>query len=81
MAQITINTTVEERNIVLEVLKKIEGKTIPVSKIACTAGLNESKTRYIIMDLIDAGQLRRIKTRAINKHYIRYSYQVVTSSK
>lgn len=77
MAHYVVETTPEERQKVLEAIKEIEGKTIPVSAIARLAGLSESRTRYSIIDLIDEGKIQRIPTKAFNTHYIRYSYKIL----
>lgn len=77
MAQITISTSGEEQDKVLEVLKALNGKVTAVSAIAKMAGMKDSRVRYAIQDLVDAGKVRRVPTRAFNKHYIRYSYEVL----
>ena len=77
MAQITISTTKEEQEAVLKVLKELRETTAPVSTIANLAGLSQSRARYAIADLLEAGKIERIPTKAFNKHYIRYSYRVL----
>ena len=77
MAQINVNTTEEEREKVLQVLKELNGAVTPVSKVATMAGLKHSRARYVIMDLIDAGKIEKVPHRVFNKHYIRYSYNVL----
>lgn len=77
MASITVETTPEERDTVLQVIKEIDGQVTPVSKIAEMAGLNQTRTRYVIMDLIEQSKIARVPHRAINKHYIRYSYKII----
>ena len=77
MAQINVSTTEEERNKVLLALKEVEGDIVPVAKIATLSGLKPSKTRYVIMDLVDMGLIRKVPHRAFNKHYVRYSYIVL----
>lgn len=77
MAQITISTSSEEQDKVLEVLKELNGKVTAVSAIAKMAGMRDSRVRYAIQDLVDAGKVRKVPTRAFNKHYIRYSYEVL----
>lgn len=77
MAQITISTSGEEQDKVLEVLKELQGKVTAVSAIAKMAGMRDSRVRYAIQDLVDAGRVRKVPTRAFNKHYIRYSYEVL----
>lgn len=77
MARIIITTTKEEQTAVLAVLKKIEGETTPVSAIARAAKLNQSRTRYVLVDLEESGKIRKIPTRTFNKHYIRYKYEVI----
>lgn len=77
MAYIIITTTAEEHTKVLSALKDLEGKTVSVSEIAREAGMNPNRVRYVISDLADAGKIKRIPTKAFNKHYVRYKYEVV----
>lgn len=77
MAQITVTTTAEERNAVLKVLVELNGTVTPVSKIAKLAGLKQSRARYALLDLVEAGKVEKVPHRAFNKHYVRYSYTVV----
>ena len=77
MAQITISTTGDEQDKVLEVLKELNGKVTAVSAIARMAGMRDSRVRYAIQDLVDAGKVRKVPTKAFNKHYIRYGYDVL----
>lgn len=76
MALITVITTPEEHDAVLAALRQLNGKTAPVSAIAESAGLSQSRTRYVILDLEEAGRIKRIPTKAFNKNYIRYKYEV-----
>lgn len=77
LANIVITTTVEEQNKVLQAIKELQGKTVAVSEIARVADLNQNRVRYVITDLLDAGKIKRTATKAFNKHYIRYSYEVL----
>ena len=77
MAQINITTTIEEQDIVLEAIKKLQGQTVAVSTIASMAGMNQSRVRYVITDLEEAGKIKRVPTKAFNEHYIRYRYEVL----
>ena len=77
MASIIVETTPEERESVLQVIKELDGQQVPVAKIASMAGLGQTRTRYVIMDLIEQGKIRRVASRAINKHYIRYVYEIL----
>lgn len=77
MPQITINTTEEERTKVLSAVKQLQGEVIPVNKLAEAAELPYSRARYALVDLIEAGKVRRIAAKAFNKHYCRYRYEVV----
>lgn len=77
MAQINIVTTVEEQEKVLEAIRKLQGQTVAVSGIAREAGMNQNRVRYVITDLLDAGKIKREPTKAYNKNYIRYKYEVV----
>lgn len=76
MARIIIKTTAEEQTKVLSALKNLEGKTVSVSEIARKAGMNPNRVRYVIADLVDAGRILRIPTKAFNKHYVRYKYEI-----
>lgn len=77
MAQINIVTTPEEQEIVLKAIATLSGQTVSVSDIAKKAGLNQNRVRYVITDLEEAGKIKCIPTKAFNKHYIRYSYEVL----
>ena len=72
-----MNTTQEEQAKVLEALKELCGKTAPVSAIARMAGMKDSRVRYAIQDLVDNGRIRKVPTKAFNKHYVRYAYEVL----
>ena len=76
MAHIIITTTAEEQTKVLSALKDFKGKTVAVSEIARKACMNPNRVRYVISDLVDAGRILRIPTKAFNKHYIRYKYEI-----
>lgn len=77
MAHIIINTTAEEHDKVLSALNSLGTKTLAVSEIASKAKLNPNRVRYVITDLVEAGKIKRIPTKAFNKHYVRYKYEVV----
>lgn len=77
MAKIEIKTTKEEQQQVLQAIKQCEGKTISVASIAKLAKLNPNRVRFIIMDLIENNKIKRIPTKAFNKRYIRYKYEVI----
>lgn len=77
MATIEVKTTQEEQHIVLEALKKLQGKAAAVSAVAKEAGMNPNRVRYILVDLEDTNKIKRIPTKAFNKHYVRYSYEVL----
>ena len=77
MAKITVETTAEEQEKVLTALKALEDQVVPVSTIASHAGIGSSRTRYVIMDLIDQGRIERVPCKAFNKHYVRYKYKIL----
>ena len=79
MAKIEIKTTKKEQQQVLQVIKQCEGKTISVASIARLAELNPNRVRFIIMDLIENNKIKRIPTKAFNKRYIRYKYEIIES--
>lgn len=77
MAQFMVETTIEEQEAVLEVLKEIGEETVPVRVIAEKVGLRQSRVRYVLIDLEQAGKIERIVSKAFNKHYVRYAYRVI----
>ena len=77
MANITVETSAEEQEKVLAALKELGSVTVPVSTIAEKAGLKASRTRYVIMDLIEQGRIERVQSKAFNKHYVRYMYKIL----
>lgn len=77
MAQFIVNTTTEEQSKVLHALIELDGSTAPVSTIARMTGLRDSRVRYAIQDLVDAGRIEKVPTKAFNKHYVRYCYKVL----
>lgn len=77
MAQITVTTSKEERDKVLQVVRELNGEVTPVSTIAKLAGLKQSRARYALLDLVEAGVIEKVPHRAFNKHYVRYSYIIV----
>lgn len=77
MAQINVTTTKEEQEAVLRALVDLKGDVAPVSKIAAIAGIKESRARYAILDLLEAGKIEKVPHKAFNKHYVRYSYNVL----
>ena len=77
MAHIIVNTTAEEHADVLKAIKYLTNKTVAVSEIARYAKMNPNRVRYVITDLVEAGKIKRIPTKAFNKHYVRYKYEIV----
>lgn len=77
MIAIVIKTTYEEQKKVLKAVEMFEGKIVSVADLASCAGLNQSRARYALMDLVDQGVVERIPEKAFNKNYIRYSYNIV----
>lgn len=77
MAKFTIETTEEEQAAVIKALKEFEGQTVPVREIALKAGMPQSRARYAILDLIEAGKVKRELTKAFNERYKRYKYTVL----
>ena len=76
MPQITIETTPDEQEAVLRAIKALEGQVVAVRVIAEEANLPQSRARYAIEDLLEAGKISKIAAKAFNKHYVRYSYKV-----
>lgn len=77
MAHIIIDTSAEDQEKVLAVLKELNEATTPVATIAKMANIKASTARYVLLDLIEAGKIQRVPTRAINKHYVRYGYKIL----
>ena len=77
MARFVIETTQEEQDKVLEVLKQVEGKTMSVGKLAEMANMSQSRVRYAILDLLDKNKIAKVPTKAINKYYVRYTYKIL----
>lgn len=77
MAKFTIETTQEEQEAVLKALKEVEGEVVPVRVIASKAGMTQSRARYAILDLVDAGKVERVPAKAFNARYIRYTYKIL----
>lgn len=77
MAKFSVETTPEEQATVLAILKTVEGQTIAVSKLAELADMSQSRVRYAILDLLEANKIQKIATKAVNKHYVRYTYKVL----
>lgn len=76
MAVFEILTTAEERERVLDVIKKHEMEQIAVSTIAEEAGLSQARTRYALTDLISEGRVDKIPTKMFNSRYKRFMYEV-----
>jgi len=76
MATIRITTTLEEQMIVLTALRPMLGQVVSVSKIADAAKLNKNRVRFILVDLVDTGQIKRVPVRLFNNRYIRYKYEL-----
>lgn len=76
MAAIIVKTTYEEQKKILKAVEMFKGKVVSVADLASWAGMNQSRARYALMDLVDQGIVERIPTKAFNKNYIRYSYKV-----
>lgn len=76
MAQINIITTAEEQQKVLLAIKQLQGQTVAVSVIADRANMNPNRVRYVIEDLLESGRIKREASKAFNKHYVRYKYEV-----
>lgn len=77
MAQINVTTTNAEQEAVLEAIDALNGEIAPVSKIADMADMAYSRTRYALLDLIEAGKIEKVPHRNFNKHYVRYSYNIL----
>lgn len=77
MATIVIETTKIEQDKVLAALKELQGETIALTRVAKEAGIGNNRVRYVITDLIEAGKVKRIATKAMSKHYVRYKYEVL----
>ena len=77
MAKFEVETTPKEKQAVLDVIAQMECQTVSVEAIAERTGMKASRVRYAIIDLIDAGKIERIATKAFNKRYVRYAYRLL----
>lgn len=77
MAKFTIETTNEEQEAVLEAIRSFEGVTVSVRAIAAEANMPQSRARYALLDLVDAGKVEKIPTKAFNERYVRYTYKIL----
>lgn len=78
MAKFEVITTPEEQQKVVDALRTVQGSTLAVAAIATLAKMSQSRVRYVIADLEEAGRIKRVPTKAYNPHYIRYSYEVLS---
>jgi predicted transcriptional regulator len=58
-------------------IKKLEGQTVAVSKIAKEAGINANRARFILEEMLEECTIKREATKAFNANYIRYKYEVI----
>lgn len=77
MATINIKINPDEKDALVEVIRKVQGETIAVSKLAKLAGFNPNRTRFIVEELLQDGRIDRTITKQFNDQYKRYSYKVV----
>lgn len=77
MANIVVITSPEDQQTVLEAIKGFNGEQVAVSNIAKKIGFTQSKVRYAIIDLIDAGKLKQVPVKKFNNYYIRYRYEIL----
>ena len=77
MASINVKIEESEKQAIVDVIKTIQGQTVPVRVIAEKAGYNPNRTRFIIEDLLEEGRIVRKATRQFNPKYVRYCYEVV----
>jgi predicted HTH transcriptional regulator len=75
MAAISVKIYKEEKDKMLQVIKKNKGKTISVAKLAEQAGFNPNRSRFIIAELLDEGKVVKIPTKQFNERYVRYTYE------
>lgn len=77
MASVNVKIFPEEKDKLVEVIKKFKGQTVAVSKLAKEAGFNPNRTRFIVDELLEDGRIKRNVTKSFNKQYTRYSYEVI----
>ncbi len=75
MAKVKIHD--HEKQTVLKVIKKFEGKQMSVAALAKEAGYNPNRTRFIFDELFEEGKIEKIPVKKFNDKYIRYTYKVV----
>lgn len=76
MATIHIKIAEDEKTKIIAAIKTLQGKTVPISKIAEVAKMNPNRVRFIVEDLLEEGRIQRVPTKMFNKHYVRYRYEV-----
>jgi DNA-binding Lrp family transcriptional regulator len=78
MATISVKIYPEEKDKVVDAIKRQRDKTVSVAAIAKAAGFNPNRTRFIIDELLEEGRIKRVPTKVFNPRYIRYSYEVIS---
>ena len=77
LAQINITITEEEKEQMLKAIRQANGKTISVAKLAKSVGMNPNRARFVIEELLQENKIKRNVTKAYNRKYIRYSYEIL----
>jgi len=67
----------EEKQKIIGIVRKNEGKGLSVAKLAGQAGINPNRARFIFDELVEEGKIEKVIAKKYNDKYIRYNYKVV----
>ena len=67
----------EEKQKIIGIVRKNEGKVLSVAKLAGQAGINPNRARFIFDELVEEGKIEKVIAKKYNDKYIRYNYKVV----
>ena len=67
----------EEKQKIINVVRKNENKQLSVAKLAGQAGINPNRARFIFDELVEEGRVEKVIVKKYNDKYIRYNYKVV----
>lgn len=81
MPSIAVKIYDEEKDKLEQIVKKNQGETITLKKLAEEAEQNVNRCRFIMEALIEEERVRKVPTKKYNAKYIRYKYEVVENEK
>ena len=67
----------EEKQKIIGVIRRNEGKGLSVAKLAGQAGINPNRARFIFDELVEEGKIEKVIVKKYNDKYIRYNYKAV----